>query len=249
MMDTACKRARVWFPHKVINNIILHRWTRWKKAEFPQGNSIKRQQFCECRRERTWIRARDWHGAFLINIYWMEKKVLKKFRIVTSKASEDAKNSPPHGSNLRQLSVGKEFFNYLVFRLSTLNLTIHFAAELLPLAWRGGMGGERKLFVRVSMSKSSLERKTSEKSQKQQRGEIFAHVDVSVMLFLAADWNETRCTEFADEKIRSNEPISSLTSSQMGENLLMEIFSFSFRIARILTRREDWEDGDWSAGG
>lgn len=94
------------------------------------------------------------------------------------------------------------------------------------------------------MSKSSLERKTSKKSQKQQRGEIFAHVDVSVMLFLAADWNETRCTEIADEKIRSNEPISSLTSSQMGENLLMEIFSFSFRIARILTLRENWEDGD-----
>lgn len=36
VMDTACKRARVWFPHKVINNIILPRWTRWKKAELPK---------------------------------------------------------------------------------------------------------------------------------------------------------------------------------------------------------------------
>lgn len=141
VIDTACYRARVCFPHKVINNIILHRWKRWKKAEFPKGNSIKRQQFCECQRERTWIRARDWHGAFLINIYWMEKKGSEKVSNCYIKSfGKTQKNSPPHCSNLRQLSVEREFFNYLVFRLSTLNLTIHFAAESLPLAWRGGMG-------------------------------------------------------------------------------------------------------------
>lgn len=115
VMDTECKRARVWLPHKVINNIILHRWTRWKKAEFPKGNSIKRKQFCKCQRERTWIRARDWHGAFLINIYRIKKDLKKSFKLLHQKLWKTQKIHPRTVSTYDSFQLEENFLIILFF--------------------------------------------------------------------------------------------------------------------------------------
>lgn len=131
--------------------------------------------------------------------------------------------------------MSKGFFNYLVFRLSTLNLTVLYVSSASPLARtrtkleRVGECAAPWPFSPIFNRRNSLKWKTSnwfgangETSTKLQR--IFAHVNVSVMLFLA-DW-KWKSQNLLIKNIHPNEPISSLTSIEMGENLLMEKFAW-----------------------
>lgn len=99
----------------------------------------------------------------------------------------------------------KGFFNYLVFRLSTLNLTVRYAKAVFPLACAGRTKSCKHVWVRSPMAifppfsivqirwsgKQAIGVRVGETSTKQQR--IFAHVNVSVMLFLAESGKAKTC--------------------------------------------------------
>lgn len=148
---------------------------------------------------------------------------------MTSKAFERRENSqlPAHDS----FWTGKGFFNYLVSRLSTLNLTVLRVVAFLSISWSRDIGDD-VLCVRRGNSPMAILRcvqksvrveneKVNWGRNQQKNKNLRMWMCLSCCFWLT----ETRSIELLI-KTRSNEPISSLTSSKWGRNLLMENLLF-----------------------
>lgn len=118
-----------------------------KEIQLNDNNSLNASEGSDVNHS-SWLTRSAWScGAFLINIYTEKLSWKNVFlarcskKLLNCDIKRREKCSPSfflhNFSNLRQLWTAKGFFNYLVFRLSTLNLTVLYVAAFSPLAILG----------------------------------------------------------------------------------------------------------------